>query len=80
MYYVYVLKSLKNNRLYTGSTNNLTRRVEEHNTGISKYTRLTKPFKLMYFEKFDTRAEAYKRERYLKSGKGRDELKIILRG
>lgn len=75
MYYVYVLKSLKNNRLYIGSTNNVKRRVEEHNLGKSKYTKATKPFKLIYVEEYLTRAKAVRRELNLKSGQGRQWLK-----
>jgi len=79
MYYVYILKSLKNSRFYTGSTNNLKRRIAEHNSGQSKYTKLTKPFVLLHFEEFKTRSEAIARERFLKTGKGREELKQILK-
>ncbi|MCL5784155.1 MAG: GIY-YIG nuclease family protein [Patescibacteria group bacterium] len=78
MYYTYVLKSLKNGKLYTGSTNNLVRRLEEHNSGKSKYTRLTRPFKIIYKEEFKTRSEAHKRELFLKTGKGREWFKTIL--
>ena len=78
MFYVYILKSLINGRLYTGSTNNLERRLVEHNTGQSKYSRLTRPFELMHFEKYLTRSAAVKREIFLKTGKGREELKNIL--
>ena len=78
MYYVYVLKSLKNDRFYTGSTNNLERRLIEHNSGMSKYTKLTKPFRLLHYEEFNSRSEAVKKEMYYKTGKGRKELKIIL--
>lgn len=78
-YYVYVLKSLKNNRLYTGSTNNLERRFDEHNSGKSKYTKLTRPFKLVYSEKISTRVEAIRKEKYFKTGKGREELKSIIK-
>ena len=78
MYCVYVLKSLKNSRLYTGSTNNIERRLEEHNSGGSKYTRFTRPFVLVYKEEFETRSEAYKRELFLKSGKGRESLKAFI--
>jgi len=78
MFWVYILKSLKNNRLYTGSTGNLGRRLFEHNTGRSKYTKLTKPFKLVYKQIFKTRSEAVRRELFLKSGKGREFLKKIL--
>ena len=50
MFSVYVLQSLKNGRLYTGSTNNLERRLLEHNNKQSKYTKLSAPFELVYKE------------------------------
>ncbi len=78
MYYVYVLESLVNYRLYTGSTNDLDRRLIEHNTGISKYTKKTAPFELVYQETYNTRREAFKREMYLKTGIGREFVKKIL--
>lgn len=78
MYYVYILKSLKNRRLYTGQTNNLRRRLIEHNSGASEYTKFTKPFKLLYFEKFVSRLEAIHREQYLKTEKGREGVRKIL--
>lgn len=78
MYYVYVLQSLTNKRLYTGSTNNLERRLSEHNNGQSKYTKSTVPFNLVYKEEFLTRSEACKRERFLKTSSGRDYLKEVL--
>ncbi len=78
MYYVYVLRSEKNNRLYTGSTGNLAKRIEDHNLGRSTYTRLSIPFKLVYKEEYKTRSEAYRREIFLKSGKGRSLLKGLI--
>ena len=78
IYFVYVLKSSKNNRYYTGSTKDLRKRLKEHNSGKSAYTRLTRPFELIYYEKYPTRKEAVKREREFKTGKGREELKQIL--
>ena len=75
MYFVYVLRSLKNKRFYIGSTNNLTRRLFEHNKGKSKYTRNTKPFELIYTETYATRKEAIAREIALKGGQGRQWLK-----
>jgi putative endonuclease len=79
MCFVYVLKSLKNGRLYTGSTNDLERRLQEHNNGLSKYTKLTAPFELVYTEEYKTKSEAYRREIFLKTGKGRQVLKEILK-
>ena len=75
MWYAYVLKSRINLRLYTGSTNDLSRRLSEHNSGKSKYTRSTRPFDLIYSEEFTSRLEARRRERFLKTGKGREFLK-----
>lgn len=78
MWYVYVLQSLVNGRHYTGSTDDIERRLKEHNAGKSKYTSLTRPFKLIYSEKLETRLEARRRELFLKTGKGREILKKIL--
>ena len=78
MWYVYVLRSLKNGRLYTGSTNGLTRRLDEHARGHSKYTRHAGPFELIHKEECETRLEARRRELFLKTGPGRAELKQTL--
>ncbi|MDP3941553.1 MAG: GIY-YIG nuclease family protein [bacterium] len=78
MFYVYVLKSLKNGRHYTGSTNNIERRLLEHNSGQTKYTRQTGPFEIVYKEVYDSKLEATKRERFLKTGKGRAVLNKFL--
>ena len=72
------MRSLKNNRLYTGSTNNLERRIFEHNRGQSKYTKSTAPFKLVYKEQYESKSEAYNRELFLKTGKGREFLDSII--
>lgn len=77
-YYVYILRSDKDGKLYTGSTDNLERRLTEHNSGASKATRTRRPFVLIHKEQYDSRAEAYSREMYFKTGKGREELKRIL--
>jgi len=75
MFYVYVLKSLKNNKRYIGCTNkNPKTRLIEHNLGSNKWTRANKPFKLVYNEIYNNKIEALKRERFLKSGQGRKFL------
>jgi putative endonuclease len=78
MLFIYVLRSLKNGRLYTGSTSDIQKRFAEHNAGVNKATRFTRPFELLHTESFATRAEAVQRERFLKTGLGRQELKKIL--
>ncbi len=69
-YYVYILESEKDGRLYTGSTGNLKDRIKRHNEGRERSTKNRTPLKLVYFEEFDSRAEAVKSERYLKSLEG----------
>lgn len=75
MFFVYIIKSTIDNRLYKGLTTNLETRIHEHNSGKTKSTSPYKPWKLVYFEKFDSRDEARKREKYFKSGIGREFLK-----
>lgn len=67
MNYVYIIRC-KDNSLYTGWTNNLEKRFEDHSKGKgAKYTRGRGPLKLVYFEKFDTKEEAMKREYAIKN-------------
>ena len=74
MYTVYVLKSLATGQFYTGQTENLSRRLKEHNEGLSEYTKGRGPWELVYYEEYETRSEAMSREKFLKSGKGREWL------
>ncbi len=77
MWFVYILKSEIYNKSYVGSTNNFDRRLSEHNSGKGIYTRRYKPWKLIKLEEYSTYAEARKREYFLKTGVGRNELKTI---
>ena len=74
MFYVYVQKNLKN-KLYKGHTARLTNRRIEHLLGWSPYSKRFGPSKLVYFEVFDSKQEAIRREKFLKSGAGREFLK-----
>jgi putative endonuclease len=78
MYYVYAIKSEVDGRLYKGLTENLEIRVKQHNSGKTKSTKGFLPWILVYHEEFSTRIEARLREKYLKSGSGRDFLHRIL--
>ncbi|MDI6765364.1 MAG: GIY-YIG nuclease family protein [Bacteroidota bacterium] len=78
MYIVYILKSLKDGKHYTGSTNDIKRRLKEHNSGKTKSTKSRCPFELIYTEEFEDGDDAKQREKYLKTGKGREEIKQIL--
>jgi putative endonuclease len=75
MYNVYVLKSEVVNRVYIGITDNLERRLKEHNKGKTKSTRFFRPWRILFTESYSTRIEARKRELYLKSGVGREFIK-----
>jgi putative endonuclease len=77
-YFVYALSSLLRNYLYVGQTDNIERRFIEHNNGKNKTTRPYRPFKLIYSEEFTSRKEAREKEKYLKSGSGKEFLKRLL--
>jgi len=79
MWYTYVLESFKNKSWYIGCTNDLKSRFNEHNRGKSESTRTSVPFKLIYYEACLDRKDAFKREKYLKSGYGRRWLKKRLK-
>lgn len=78
MFVVYAIKSLSRDYIYVGLSDNLERRLSEHNLGKNKTTRPYKPFKLIYKEYFSTRIESRAREKYLKSGVGKEFLKSLL--
>lgn len=77
MFYVYVLQSTVRNYIYVGLTNNVKRRVSEHQKGKERTTRVYKPFELVHVESFVNRRDARKREKYLKSGSGKEWIKIV---
>lgn len=76
-YYTYILQC-KNNTKYYGHTNNLERRIKDHKKGRVSYTKNKNP-ELVYYQGFDTRSQAMKREKQLKNGRTRKETieKII---
>lgn len=78
MYYVYILKSRRNGKLYKGFTNNLKRRFKEHNSGNSTFTRNNDPWELIYYEAFLSEKDAKNEEKFLKSGKGKERIKYLL--
>jgi putative endonuclease len=78
-YYVYVIKSIRFDFTYVGHTEDLRSRLKEHNKGKTKSNKAYKPFLLVYFEEFKIRSEAIKREKYFKSGSGKEYLKEKLK-
>jgi putative endonuclease len=77
MYYVYILRSVKSSKLYKGFTNDLKRRIKEHNSGCSEFTRNNGPWELIYYEAFLSKIDAQREEKYLKSGKERERIKYL---
>ncbi|MBO6879459.1 MULTISPECIES: GIY-YIG nuclease family protein [Winogradskyella] len=78
MFYIYALSSINRNYIYVGMTEDLDARVDRHNQGRVKTTRAYRPFELIYSEELDVeRTEARKREKYWKSGVGKEKLRQI---
>ena len=77
MYYVYAIKSLSRNYIYVGLTNNLERRLNQHQKGQNKTTRPFRPFSILLTESYSSRQDARNREIYLKSGTGKEFLKSL---
>lgn len=78
-FWVYVLESLKDWNNYTGYTNNLKRRLEEHKRGYNFSTKFRLPFKTIYLEACLNKEDAIQREKYLKSTVGRRYLALRLK-
>ena len=79
MNYTYILKC-KDGSLYTGWTNDLEQRVAAHNTGKgAKYTKARRPVELVYFEEFETKEQAMKREYAIKQMARKDKLEQVRR-
>lgn len=78
-YYIYVLHSKKDDKLYVGYTSNLRKRLEEHNKGLVKSTKYRRPLELIYWEGCLNQQDATKREKYLKSSWGKRYLKNRLK-
>lgn len=68
---IYVLSSKTTKKSYVGYTNDLTKRLKEHNERADQFTSRFKPWKVIYTEEVSTEIEAKKREKYLKSASGR---------
>lgn len=79
MYDVYILFSEKDHQLYIGSTSDLKVRVKKHENGYVIATKYRRPLKLIYYESYISSSDAKRREKFLKGGKGRGELKIQLK-
>lgn len=79
MFYTYVIRSKKDNRWYTGATEDLRKRFKLHNSGKVTSTRGRGPFEILYYEACNNQTDAFEREKYLKSGPGKRYLKNRLK-
>jgi len=80
MYYVYIIKSKKDQSIYMGYTNDLRRRLQEHNNQENRSTKNKTPWKLIYYEAYQAKADAKYRERNLKRfAKAYQQLKLRIK-
>ncbi len=78
-YHVYIIESLKDGTYYVGSTQNLTERIERHDQGRSIYTKVKKPWKLLYSETHPDRSTASIRENEIKSRKSKSYIETLVK-
>ena len=80
MFFAYVLKSVHHDFFYKGHCQNLEKRLEQHNAGMTESIRPYTPFTIVYAEEFQTESESILREKYFKTAAGRRFIKKILAG
>ncbi|MBH0198021.1 MAG: GIY-YIG nuclease family protein [Nitrospira sp.] len=78
MYYVYILLNKARTRTYTGVTNNLERRLKEHNNGTVPSSRSYRPYTILYTKACATLSDARQEERHYKSSTGRRKIKTLI--
>jgi putative endonuclease len=78
MILVYAILSKVDGRIYVGQTQDIGKRVKEHNNGTTKSTKAYIPWTLFFYERCANREQARKREKYWKSGIGKEKLKLLL--
>ena len=79
-WYTYVLRSLRDGEMYTGSTSDLRKRFKQHSEGLTRSTKGRRPLDLIYYEMCKNEGDARMREKYLKSGMGVRYVKNRLKG
>lgn len=79
MHYTYILKSLKDKKLYIGKSDDLKRRIGEHQKGKVEATKHRLPIELIFYEAFKNKADTTRREDYFKTTKGKRSLMIMLK-
>ena len=78
MYFVYILQSAKDHKMYIGYTTDLKQRMKKHNSGGVQSTQHRRPLKLIFFEGYISKADALRREEYFKTTAGKRALKLML--
>ena len=78
-YFAYVIYSQSHNKFYKGHCEDLKKRLTQHNNGKTKSTKAFVPWKIVYYESFETREQAINREKYFKTAAGRRFLKKVIR-
>jgi putative endonuclease len=78
MYFVYILQSKIDGMIYKGIAKDVQHRLYEHNRGENRSTKAKRPWKLVYLEQYNTRIQARNREKFFKSGEGRELIRQIL--
>lgn len=79
MYFTYVLRSMRDGKMYVGFTSDLRRRFSEHQQGRNVSTKNRRPFELLFYEAFKDERDALRRESYFKTNKGKIALRQIIR-
>jgi len=80
MYYIYLIKSERNGKVYVGQTSKLpSARLTEHNRGSNDWTKQNRPFSLLYYESYECKKDVVKREIFYKSGIGKRIKKAIIK-
>jgi putative endonuclease len=79
MFYTYLLQSQVTATLYIGTTNDLKRRIKEHNSGESAYTKKYMPWEVIYYEAYTNKQDASRREKYFKTTQGHLAIKRMLK-
>ena len=77
-YYTYILYSNRRDRYYIGYTSDIENRLKKHNSGGTKSTRSGIPWKLVYYEEFENKTDALKREREIKNKKSRKYIEFLV--
>jgi len=79
MFYTYVLRSLKDGKMYIGFTQDLRKRIKEHQNGKAAATECRRPLEMIFYEAYQNKYDALRREKYLKSTKGKMTLRTMLK-